>query len=494
MSFSEVKNLRKEGKLSDALEIAVKDLENNPEDIWNQRSIAWVYYDLLKIAQQQNNFNDFVSIIKNIKQLELPATETMIFDSCAWSIGKLLFTKNEIIPPVLDNLFDIIKEFEFSKPKDSYSFLLKAFKKHATNWDDFVRFVEWWGLENFQQNDYQNFVLENGNKIPSLVESIYIAISRKLLQENNKAKIKEYIPKIAHISAKYSNMQYPPYYYAKMLLELGDKSQFMKAFLPFAKKKSRDFWVWNLMSENFDKESKEYFSCLCKSATCGAPDKFTGDVREKLANVFIAKKQYAEAKSELQKIMNSRLKEGWSLRDKHLRWQNYIWWKTTNATKNNFNIYNTNLAVAENLLFSDIPEDIIVIERVNKEKSVVNFVASEQKYGFFNYSRLKAQPKVGDIYAVRFEERKDKTSNFFRVKTIIKTDKIPSKEVLKNVDGNLRIDKGNSFGFVKGVFVSPHIISKYNLQNGSIIKSIALKTYNSKRKVWGWSIINIIKE
>jgi hypothetical protein len=273
MSSKEVTALRKQGKLKEAFELAKSNLENYPEDIWNKRAISWVYYEYLKNAIVNNNRNDFIIEIENISNLNLPETEKYIFDSVAWQVGKFLFANEKIDTLFLDVIFSNIKTFSFSIPSDAYSYLLKAFKKHYQEWVGFMDFINWWNLDNFQEKDYENFILDNGKSTSSLVESIYIAISKKLLvYPINMNDISLFIPKIAEISKKYSNMQYPPYYYAKLLLVQGGKEKFMDAFLPFAKRKSRDFWVWNLMSDNFSPDSNEYFSCLCKSATCGAPD------------------------------------------------------------------------------------------------------------------------------------------------------------------------------------------------------------------------------
>lgn len=494
MSFKEVTQLRKSGQLNEALAMAEEDLLIDPVNEWNKRAIVWVYYAFLKSAQEGNQKEAFFTQLNNIINLDLPETETYVFNSLAWSIGKFLFHFHSVNHQMLNELFDLITDLHFTKPDDAYSFLLKAFKKQAGEWNRFQEFITWWGLKNFQPKDYENFILDNGKKIPSLVESIYISRAKTLLNEPvDKEAVKRFIPEIANLSKQHKNMQYPPYYYAKLLLAMGDKEHFLEAFLPFAKKKNRDFWVWNLMSENFDKSSNEYYSCLCKAASCGAPDKFTGDVREKLADVFISKKMFKEAKFELSKIIDSRQKEGWALRDKHIGWQNLSWWNTTKQTKKNFKIYNNNLSLAESLLYTDMPEEITIVERVNKEKSVLNFVVSKSKYGFFNYSKFKITPKVGDIYTVRFEKRKDETSNFYRIKSIAKTSIMPDKEIHKIVNGNLIINQGNSFGFINNDFVSPQIISKYKLQNGNYIKGAALQTYNSKRKAWGWNIFNIEK-
>lgn len=41
MSFKEITQLRKEGKLEEALTFAQEDYNKEPENIWNKRSLSW---------------------------------------------------------------------------------------------------------------------------------------------------------------------------------------------------------------------------------------------------------------------------------------------------------------------------------------------------------------------------------------------------------------------------------------------------------------------
>lgn len=75
MSFDEIKKLRKEGKLEESLQIALAAYQQNSEDIWNKRSLAWIYYDFAKSYAQKNKVDDFLEIIQKIKELELPKDE-----------------------------------------------------------------------------------------------------------------------------------------------------------------------------------------------------------------------------------------------------------------------------------------------------------------------------------------------------------------------------------------------------------------------------------
>jgi tetratricopeptide (TPR) repeat protein len=494
MSSKEVTELRKAGKLEEAREMVEKDLISSPDDIWVKRAASWVYYAFAKQALEQKNLTKLLNHIENIKKLQLPETDKMVFDSIAWTIGKYLFANENTTPETLDRFFELIKELHFSKPKDSYTFLLKAFNKFASKWDKFTEFVDWWGLDNFMPQDYQIFTTDDGKKLPATVESIYISISKKLLAApRDREAIKRFIPRIAKVSHEHKHMQYPPYYYAKLLLALGDKEHFMEAFMPFARKKRNDFWVWDLLSEVYDKDSPEHFACLCKSLSCGAPAKFTINVKEKLAALFEKKGMFAEAKREYSDILEAREAAGWRIFDKHENWKKLPWWNKTKAAKDNFGIYNSNKGTAENLLYADKPETLIVVDTVNREKTVLSFVTEKRQHGFIHYGRLGITPEPGVIYAVRFmEQNKENKSNFFRVYSIREPLAEPPKELRNTVKGTLTIRPGNSFGFVNDVYVPANLIKTNSLKAGTEIETVTILSYNRNKKNWGRKAVKVV--
>ena len=153
MSFKEITSLRKAGKLNEAFLLAQDSLAKKPNDEWLKKAAAWVYYAFMKKALESDNLSEIIVQIKNIKSLNLPDTEKMVFDSIAWIIGKYLFRNSDMEEKILNELFYLIKDFSFSKPAKSYTFLLKSFNKHATQWHNFILFTNWWGLDNFQQSD-----------------------------------------------------------------------------------------------------------------------------------------------------------------------------------------------------------------------------------------------------------------------------------------------------------------------------------------------------
>lgn len=92
MPFKEVTSLRKSGKLEEALSMALHDPENCPDEIWNKRAIAWVYYDYLKQYTAFADYEKHIEWLTKIKDLELKEYEKMVFDNCVIQTGKLLFS------------------------------------------------------------------------------------------------------------------------------------------------------------------------------------------------------------------------------------------------------------------------------------------------------------------------------------------------------------------------------------------------------------------
>jgi hypothetical protein len=492
MSFKEVTRLRKTGQLDEAFELAKYDLDCDPDDDWNKRAMVWVYYEYLKIAQENRDFNSLIEQIENIEKLNLPDSEKLVFDSVAWQVGKYLFAQNDVSIQYLNKLFDSIKDFSFTVKTDSYSYLIKAFKKHAGEWLRFIEFAEWWGLNNFKEDDYAKFTLDNGREIPATAESVYIAVSKLLLKPPvDIEKIQKFVPEIASISALYPKMQYPPFYHAKLMIALGNKKEFLKAFIPFARKKTRDFWVWDLLSDAFDKTDPKYVACICRSLLCRAPEKFTVNVHDKMVKWLITEKMYAEAKNEIQKIIDIRTQNNWKIPKEILDYKKTDWWKNTKMNNSNIEFYKKNAPQADTILLGDLPEEIIIIDNVNIGRQTASFVAANHKTGFFNYSRLRVVPQIVQLYSVRFFNSQSIKSNFYKVADIQPVNISEPVEFVRNIKGKVEIKPGNSFGFIENVFIPHFVISKYRLKNGDRISVTAVESYNKNKKTWGWKVVKI---
>lgn len=585
MSFSKIKELRQAGKLEAALQMSYQALEAEPNNIWNKRAAAWVYYDYLKKYAQPESFEAFKENLVRIKDLQLPEDEKMVFDNCAWQIGSLVFSlqKTEHTDySKINELFEIIKNFHFTKPSEAYSFIYKAFHKGYQKWSDYLNFADWWDLTHLRSEDFikQEF---RGAIVMSIGEQAYIAYSKKLLEgslkvpvdfkefcnsliadeneiiyayrgiykgefekskdeedevlsilgfsvdlaeslkkdyndylakfnqpsfpnpnrltvSNNwkpfylkfdKNKALDFLQRLDLIIKKFPNYQYLQYFKAKLLLKLGETKDSLSAFIPFAKQKRNDYWVWEIMAELFSEDKEIQFSCYCKALSLKTPEDFLVKIRQTFCEMLIEKRMYNEAKTEIQIIIATRKKHEWNLPKPIVHWTEQEWYKSAIPKKDNHDLYSSHTKQAEELLFQDIPEELIAVEFVNENKGLLNFVKNKGKFGFFNYSDHLMKPQIGDLLKVRFNGGGQ--DGFYKILTAKKVVSKETFDALKAFDGMIKVIGGQNYGFIEDVFIDPKTIIEKNLIDGNSIKGKAILSFNKKKNEWGWKAIEIIK-
>lgn len=503
MSFNEIKELRQAGKLDEALQMANQALETDPENIWNKRAAVWVYYDYLKKYNHPESFEAFRENLAKIRDLQLPEDEKMVFDNCAWQVGSLVFRlqrTEHVDYGQINELFEIIRDFHFTKPSDAYSFLYKAFHKGYHDWLNYLSFADWWNFENLRPEDYRKEEF-GGMQMMSVAEQAYIAYAKKLLEGVpldsfgqqrliDKEKIQSFLPKLDDIIRKHPDYQYPPYFKAKFLLALGSDENVLSAFLPFAKQKRNDFWVWELMAEIYPEDKDIQFACYCKALSLKPPDAFLVKIRQTFAGMLIERNMLVEAKTEILKVIAAREENHWKLPGQITHWADQEWYKTAVAKKDNQDLYSGYVKAAEELLFRDIPEETIVVEFVNKNKSILSFVRSNRISGFFNYDDFLANPEIGELLKVRFIG--NGTNGYYKVATLKKADTDENEEFFRNFKGVLKIIQPTAFGLADEVFIDPGLVKIHMLTAGQTVKGKAMLSYNKKKEQWGWKAISLI--
>src|SRR5690554_2124474 len=506
MPAAEIKALRQAGKLEEALTMAQEELNANSENIWGKRNISWVYYKYLKKYAHEVNFDGFIENLIKIKELNLPEQDVMIFDNSAYQIGSVLFKiqKSEPIDySKINQLFDIIKDFHFSKPSEPYSLLHKAFVKNHKNWSNYLSFADWWGFENFRSEDFQKEEFK-GKQIMSLAEKAYIAYSKKLLEgeamdafgKDRKLdldKTKAFIPELNSIIEKHQDYQYPTYYRSQLLLALGKKDKALESFLPFAKQKQNDFWVWELLAEIFKEDKDLEFACYCKALSLKTPADFLIKIRQVFASLLIERQLYAEAKTEIKNIIAVREQKGWKIPNNIVQWTESSWFKEAKEPSNNRTLYEKHKRKAEELLYSDIPEELVAVEFVNHNKKILSFVKDKKLNGFFNYDGLLNNPKIGDVLKVRIEPVGNE--GFHRALTLDRVDdgSNPDIPAIKEISGTVRIVENKNFGFIDSIFIPPNLVESSGLINGQEVSAKAILSFNKAKNEWSWKGVEIMK-
>lgn len=498
MPAKEIKELRQAGKLEEALELAKSELLADPDNIWPKRNLSWVYYDYLKKNGSPELFELFVSWLEEIKNQELPLEEKMLFEQLCWQIGKMAFSLVKNNPQSHNNgirLFEVIESFHFPKPSEGYTFLFKALHKLLKDTDHYIQFADWWDFKNFRPEDFQKEKMPNGKEVMAIAEQAYIAYAKHLLPKQtqygeivfNKEKAEFFLPVLSQIVEDYPQFQYPAYFNAKLLLALGDNDNMLGSLLPFAKKKQNDFWVWELLAEAFSTNLDKVFACYCKALSCKSPEEMLVNLRQKMASILISKKLYNEARTEIDLLVLIRTDHGYKIPVEIDKWKATEWYKGAVASKSNFRLYKTYLPTAEALLYSDVPEELIIVEFVNSDKKILNFIASENKFGFLKYDRFLSEVKIGDILNVRFQGGSQE--GMHQLYTAVKVnDEDFRKQFIREISGIVKIPNGKPFGFIDDIFIHPAMVSKLKLTDGLQYSGLAIKSYNKEKKLWGWKL------
>jgi len=463
--------------------------------MWQKRNLSWVYYDLLKQNTSIEDFDMFLYWLDELKNLQLPLDEKMLFENLCWQIGKMAFSLKTTVDKGL-RLFEAIESIHFPKPSEGFSFLFKALHKSLKETGHYIHFADWWDFKNFRPEDFQKEKIPNGKEVMAIAEQAYIAYAKHLLPKQtqygeiifNKEKAETFLPVLSQIVEDYPQFQYPAYFNSKLLLACGDKDNMLESLLPFAKKKRNDFWVWEILAEAFSSDPEKVFACYCKALSCKSPDEMLVNLRQKMARILISRKLFTEARTEIDLLVQSRIEHEYKIPAEVTNWQGMDWYKTAVPSKSNFGFYKAYVPIAEALLFSDIQEESVIVDFVNSDKKMLNFIASESKFGFFKYDRFLREAKVGDTLKVRFQGGSNE--GMHQVYTAIKfNDEAFKKQFMKEVLGVVRINPGKPFGFIDDVFVHPSLVIKNKLTNGMQFTGIAIKSYNQEKKQWGWKFM-----
>jgi hypothetical protein len=502
MPAKEIKELRQLGKLEEAYAMAKVELEADLTNIWGKRNLSWVLY--AQLDELTSNLDAFTAKINEVKALDLPESEEMFLDNISIVIAKAArVITQETTPDIykIHRLFDSIKDLSLKRNSKWFSVLFSAMHKGMKESDRYIEFADWWDFKNFMPEDYLKNTLPNGKDVMAIAEQAYIAYSKHLLPKQtqhgeiifNKEQAEAFLPVLSQIVEDYPQFQYPAYFNAKLLLALGDKDNMLESLLPFAKKKRNDFWVWEILAEAFSSDPEKVFACYCKALSCKSPEEMLVGLRQKMARLLISKKLFNEARTELDLLNKARTTNKYKIPTEVTNWQAMDWYKTALSSKSNFGFYKTYLPIAESLLFNDVVEELLIVEFVNTDKKMLNFIASETKFGYFKYERFFSDIKIGDTLKVRFQGGTNE--GMHQLYTAIKvSDDAFKKQFIKEFQGIARISFGKLFGFIDDVFIHPSLVTKHKLTDGQEFSGKAIKSYNQDKKQWGWKVIEINSE
>ncbi|OHX67276.1 hypothetical protein [Flammeovirga pacifica] len=182
-SVTEIYSLREEGKYQEAFITARRLLELSPDDESLQAAMAWVLYDMIKVAYEENNidsFSDLFSVFVDYVPLEADKLQVsgtrVLYQVVMQQIENQQFAK-------ANDLMLMIKDMKYhpslERPKSYYSLLEIAISCNQ-QLPNFLGFMRVWRLSNLLPKHYQQY----GDNM-SIAERAYWLVGQHLLMQKN---------------------------------------------------------------------------------------------------------------------------------------------------------------------------------------------------------------------------------------------------------------------------------------------------------------------
>lgn len=487
LTFKDINEIRRNGNLQQAYEIAKQALESYPNDIWFKRAMSWVLYD------KSRTENNIINIVNEVVALGFDSNdEGMFFENFVWNIAKNVSNQQQY-SSYINDLFNAIKPLHFAASA-GYTYLFKTFHTFRNEWPAYIDFCEWWNFENFLPKDYEPFRTPSGKNIMSIVEQAYIGYAKALLSNNDTEKIKNFIPKLKNLSEAHRNYQYPPYFLAKLYLKINDNTSAQTTLLPFVRNKSNDYWVWQTLGDACNDEEQRFY-CYCKALTCNCKPEMLVTLKEEFAKILVKKELFDNAKTEIEQILEIRKQRAWKISDSLMNLTSTDWYKTAQKLNDNNNLYHQHASKAEEITFADLTCLSILITRLDTTKKIANYITPDRKEGMFIYSKFfKKTPQLGSTYTAYFNELKDNGfCKIFKINSSTLTEEW--NNILIDFNGIITLEKERKFGIVKSqdttIFVPKIMLT--GLENTDSVSGKAVASYDKKKQKEGWTAINLEK-
>ncbi|EPR69793.1 DUF7017 domain-containing protein [Cyclobacterium qasimii] len=481
-----VSELRKAGNLAKAYELAKNGLNESPKNLSAKISMAWVLHDYLKAQSSNTSPLQSVKVLKEIRKLGPLHGAALLYDQIAFWTGTALLNHSKSKHPeseLIEQLFQSIEDFPFPKPSKQYTWLLTGFLAHWENWSGFIGLMNWWGWENFREEDFLTTTKYNKQYL-SIVEKLIGRYTKIILQKavGNELPHKV-LSNLCHSLLRFMEQQHSkcknytfyPYYKAKVLFLIGEKNKAKACFLPFAKKRIRDFWVWELLSQ-LETEPEMALAYQVKAVSVKTKPEFLAKVREDLVNRIIPINQ-DWAKTELERIIKLREKNGWPLTNGIKEKMAEKWYLEGKIISTKI-IYQQYSEIA-NREFLENPISFKLLINGSKSDTKQTFGLNPNKETIKLITR-SLQLQTGQAYEIVGQQAPNGWIFVHQAKKF-EDDRLFSNWIITK-SGKFTMHPSKQFGFVKDIFIPPSLLIEFCIEDGVLVRVKAIQSFDKKKK------------
>ena len=537
MAFKEVTQLRKNGQLAEALQMAKADLELEQNN-WTYSALFWVYNDMCKLAIEQNQMPEAQTIVERMESIfqylndnegfannvinllkkkliphasEMRQAEEMSRDpervSEAYNIICNIFNTNELSTGLHTQFGWIIYRYvreqisrrnvlevkqalskylrlEVERPSLLHSLILRMAIELEHQFQTefkFTRFFELWGFNQFREEDWTQGEGENGIRFNSTVEHAICKYATELKDDKIHSVPEEFMDLLNTAIQKYGKPLYN-YYKARILAQSEHKEEALSLYRQLVASMGQAY-LWNDIAEIIgDPQLKK--AAICKYILSQRDEKFLGNSHLKLAAILIGENMFSEALYELNTYCSACKANGYHIKQEYHHLLCSIP-SNIQPAPNNKLLYQTNAQHIENFIFSDSPIKYFVLTDV--------YTAHER-------IKAKLMSNSNDSVGISAKQlRKDKTKGYHKFYSGRMVDVEGRKKViglspvseetavnlfpLVKIENNISIKlnrHGKQFGFVEDCYIHERFIKQ--IPDGAKIKVYAITKEDGKKQ------------
>ena len=347
-------------------------------------------------------------------------------------------------------------------------------------------FIHIWGLENLREEDWKQFSTANGNVVSSNVEKL-IAVYAKELKTDGVEASQDFSSLVDRALTRFPKNENMPLYKATVLISQGRSGEAVEYYKKMILGSPSKYYLWQHIAELVD-EADIKVGLLCKALMCGDNDEYVGSVRLSLAHLLSQRGMAANAKYELERYQSTYQRKGWGLKSKF--WEAFNPLAGVEAAADNSSVYAEYGAKAEEFIYSSLPSAMAVKvgenlsdDRIHQGRKILTWILRMEN----GVVRLRKPHKFGLGKRMPDGTAFDVKLHDGKIVWISRRSAAVQASWLKDAVGNvaLRTDKnGKTYAIVAGAYVGERLLK--GVEDGAQIKILSIRQDDGR-----WSAIKV---
>lgn len=476
----------------------------DPDNEQHRRALGWALANLLKEASgaPDASAGRVLRGLAVVAGFPMEETNTRWRESVLWSVNRFLLRvqPEQLSLADLAGLVSLGRLFVGPTPSLVRSVWWKALIRHAATGIDWLGlFAELGWDEGFRAEDEQPETFGEGKSISPLMERLLGVVCRQLLQTIplTDELAAPWLKRLTESANQHPDWPFLPYYHARLLQQLNRPEEAMRVFLPFARRKKRDFWVWSLLTDLLpNATSEQLLACYARALTLNTPEPFLVKVRQRAASLLIQVDRWADARAEIDRLVQTRRENNWSIPVEVVQWTNDD--RYTQVMASPLNEWSHALAAqADNLLCADLSlavEQVVLVTGIDSSGNYCTVAIDGHTSGSFPSKKFRLNVSTGDRLLLQYTMVSKQGRQQLYVFSAQQTEAPCTQLQTRSLVGPLRIMPGKSIGFVGDIYVPAELLTGTATLADQLVAVKAVESWNNAKKKMGWRAFQITKD